>query len=271
MDWTAYLCIYILRNNYMHTQIYIKKLKKYLTFSLCVYVCVSVCMLMHHDLHVEVTLQHSRVDSFLLPCVLGGEGHWTQTIKLGGKYLYPLSLLLALKQAFGQETFVSCQQVSPSVVGSWVYLLHQWSKSVLACIRVFFQRTQGSAAALTLCCHWRAEMLQRTSIITLTSHITPYLGASCLGPFSSVVLPYWPKSLYAFFFFKKKNYCIMYLLFSLHVHICMWAHIHHGTFVEVREQLDEVQFSSSTTWVLWIDLRSWCLVAVASTHGASSR
>lgn len=130
--------IYILKNNLMLTQIYVKKFKMSYIFIVfvyvCVFMCVSVCMHIHHDLHVDVTL---HIYYFVCTCtyvcgltcimvplcrsenslmkfsflLLSHGSCGLIDLRLSGRCLYPLSQLTGCKQerfssAKNQQTLV---------------------------------------------------------------------------------------------------------------------------------------------------------------------
>lgn len=191
----------------IHTHTYIcktKKLKAIKFFSLsfycaCVYVCACVCAPVcrhrhrHHDPHVEVSLPHSGVDSFLLPC---GQGHWTPLIKLGGECLYPLSLLPALKLTFDQESSVSRQQLIGMVVDGWMYQPH---KGDLSAGQLRLTSFMGAKELLLLCPYaiTEGQCGQETSIINqrdvarhtfLRALVLAYLSQLCSSTDSTVFI-----------------------------------------------------------------------------------
>lgn len=189
----------------------------------------------HHDPHVEISLQHSGVDSFLLLC---GQGHWTPLIKLGGECLYLLSLLPALKLTFDQESSVSRQQLLAMVVDWWMHRPHKGDLSA-GQLRLTSRSLSWEPRS---CCSFDLMPLlkgrnvdrKRLSSINLTLHITHFLE-----PLS------WPVYLtcahlltHKFLFFLKN---VLYIFCAhMSVYKCMWDPTHDGTCVEVKGQLAKV-------------------------------
>lgn len=217
MDWAG--CIYIFRNTYTH----ICKTKRLKTIFFYIFSIVYVCSCVHAHVPWPTCGQSTTfwVDSSLLLC---GQGHWAPLIKLGGKCLYPLSLLLALKQTLDQEPFVSCQQLSPVAVDWWIYQLHKWDLSVdrLRLTSRSLPWKPGSCHVFDLMplLKGRNGDREHLSSIKLTLYTTHFLEPSYLGLFISVVFIYWVTSLQSFF---KKN-GITYLLFCARV--CMYVGSH---------------------------------------------